>query len=120
MQKITLKIVFIIIITSYSFPIEQDTIKIGDDSWKASIIPSINMTSFGQFDNDKPLKGLSLTLMKYYWYNEFKDAHEEDRISNRNRAFWRSTFLYFYTVMDAYIDSKLDDLPDNLHETEEE
>ena len=119
MQKIKLNIL-IYIIFGFLLSIEQDTIRIDEDTWKASIIPSINMTSFVQYDNNKPLKGLSLSLMKLYWYDEFKEAHNEDRISNRNRAFWWSLFLYFYTIMDGYMDANLDDSKDEIKKIEGE
>ena len=119
MQKIKFHVLFILLLSCLLYA-NQDTIKIDTDVWKASIIPSINMASFVQYDNSKPLKGFSLSIMKYYWYNEFKDAHEEGRVSNRNRAFWWSIFLYFYTVIDGYMDSKLDNHPKDIKQIEGE
>ena len=41
------------------------------------------------------------------------------RISNRNRAFWWFLFLYFYSVIDAYIDPEMESFPKDEMQNEE-
>ena len=82
------------------------------DSWKMNLFPfALGIPSLGQLNNDKPLKGLSIAYLKGYWYNEFLDAKNDERISNRNRAFWWFVFLTFYSVIDAYIDPEMESFP---------
>ena len=52
--------------------------------------------------------------MKFYWYKEFNEAKDDERISNRNRAFWWFLFLYFYSIIDAYMDSQMDEFPEEM------
>ena len=47
-----------------------------NDVWKMSLFPAYNMASIGQLGNNKPVKAIVLTAMKYYWYNEFKTAQD--------------------------------------------
>ena len=82
-----------------------------NDVWKMSLFPAYNMASIGQLDNNKPVKAIILTAMKYYWYNEFKTAHDALKLSNRSRAFWWFLFLYVYSIVDARIDSEMESFP---------
>ena len=69
---------------NYLYSNNSDTlknVKENNDSWKVSLLPfAYNIPSLGQFNNNKPLKGLSLMAMKYYWYNEFNEAKKENNI----------------------------------------
>ena len=90
------------------------------DSWKMSLLPfAYNIPSLGQFNNNKPMKGMSLMAMKAYWYKEFIKAKKDERISNRNRAFWWFMFLYFYSVIDAFIDPEMESFPKDEIQNEE-
>ena len=124
MKKIYLYIIILIFFMNYLYSNNSDTlknVKENNDSWKVSLLPfAYNIPSLGQFNNNKPLKGLSLMAMKYYWYNEFNEAKKENSISDRNRAFWWFVFLYFYSAIDAYIDSQLNLDRDDLNQIEEE
>ena len=82
-----------------------------NDVWKMSLFPAYNMASIGQLGNDKPIKAITLTALKYYWYNEFKTAHDALKLSNRSRAFWWFLFLYVYSIIDATIDSEMESFP---------
>ena len=41
-------------------------------------------------------------------------AKKNDDISDRNRSFWWLLFLSFYGIIDAYVDSHMEDFPNNL------
>ena len=112
MNKIFICLLVLIV---FSYANESDSLiqDNNDDLWKISLFPQFNMASIGQLHNNKPLKALSLTAMKIHWLNEFKIAHEAMKISNRSRAFWWFMFLYFYTVIDASIDAKMESFPDD-------
>lgn len=90
-----------------------------NDVWKMSLFPAYNMASIGQLGNDKPMKALALTALKYYWYNEFKTAHDALKLSNRSRAFWWFLFLYVYSIIDATIDSEMESFPEINEEQKE-
>jgi len=81
------------------------------DVWKMSLFPAYNMASIGQLGNNKPMKAIALTALKYYWYNEFKTAHDALKLSNRSRAFWWFLFLYVYSIVDSRIDSEMESFP---------
>ena len=73
-----------------------------------SLFPAYNMASIGQLGNDKPIKAIALTALKYHWYNEYKVAHKALKLSNRSRAMWWFLFLYVYSIIDAVIDSEME------------
>ena len=102
---------------SLSFSENVDSLSIKDkyksDSWKMSLHPSFNMVSAGQLNNNKPLKAITLTTMKIYWFKEFLKAQNNDKLSDRNRAFWWFLFLYFYSIVDAAVDIEMQTFPEN-------
>ena len=82
-------------------------------AWKLNLFPlGSGIIPLGQFENDKPIKGLSIFLMRFYWLNEFKDADNLSNLSDRNRSFWWLLFLYFYGIIDAYVDPHIDNVPE--------
>ena len=89
------------------------------DLWKMSLFPTLNMASAGQLHNNKPLKAIILSGMKMHWLNEFKIAHEAMNLSNRSRAFWWFLLLYFYTIIDASIDSEFQSFPEENKQLKE-
>ena len=99
------------------FPDTEDSLSTTDkykkDSWKMSLYPSFNMASMGQFNNNKPVKAVTLTAMKIYWFKEFLKAQKNDKLSDRSRAFWWFIFLYFYSVVDAAVDIEMLTFPDD-------
>ena len=113
---------FFLTFNSYLFCEEIDSLKVyKSDSWKMNLFPfAYGIPSLGQFNNDKPIKGLSLMAMKFYWYKEFNEAKDDGRISNRNRAFWWFLFLYFYSIIDAYMDSEMQEFPEKMNINKEE
>jgi len=120
-----MKIIFIfaIMFNFYALSEDLDSLKVNSkaDSWKMSVFPfAYNIPSLGQFNNNKPFKGLSLMAMKFYWYKEFNEAKDNEKISERNRAFWWFLFLYFYSIIDAYMDSQMDEFPEKMNINKEE
>ena len=117
MYKITKKYIILVSITILCSVLccsEVDSLDSNDnDAWKISLLPfAYNIPSMGQLHNNKPLKAISLTAMKAYWYNEYNESKKENDISDRNRAFWWFSFLYFYSIIDAYIDSQMETFPE--------
>ena len=115
---------YLFILFNFSYSEELDTLLINDknnneDIWKMSLFPSYNMASIGQLGNDKPMKAIALTALKYYWYNEYKVAHKALKLSNRSRAMWWFLFLYVYSVIDATIDSEMETFPRNNEKLKE-
>ena len=114
-MKFFLKILIFVLLSQLVFMEDLDSLKTVNgkkDSWKMNLFPfALGIPSLGQLNNDKPLKGLSIAYLKGYWYNEFLDAKNDERISNRNRAFWWFVFLTFYSVIDAYIDPEMESFP---------
>ena len=81
--------------------------------WKLNVFSLGNgMLNIGQFENNKPLKALSLMAMKYYWLNEYKDSKNNQKISDRNRSFWWLLILNFYGIIDSYVDHHLKEFPE--------
>ena len=113
MYKMKQICIIILFLSGILFADTIDSLEINDDNaWKISLLPmAYNIPSMGQFYNGKPLKALSLTAMKTYWYNEYNNSKKENDISDRNRAFWWFSFLYFYSIIDAYIDSQMETFP---------
>ena len=102
---------------SLSFSENVDSLSIKDkyksDSWKMSLHPALNIVSAGQLNNNKPIKAITLTAMKIYWFKEFLKAQNNDKLSDRNRAFWWVLFLYFYSIVDAAVDIEMQTFPEN-------
>ena len=112
-----MKILLLCFLTGLSFSENVDSLQIEDqyksDSWKMSLHPSFNIASAGQFNNNKPLKAVTLTAMKTYWFKEFLKAQKNDKLSDRSRAFWWFLFLYFYSIVDASVDIEMKTFPDD-------
>ena len=100
-----------------SFSENVDSLSIKDkyksDSWNMSLHPSFNMVSAGQLYNNKPFKAITLTAMKTYWFKEFLKAQNNDKLSDRSRAFWWFLFLYFYSIVDAAVDIEMQTFPED-------
>ena len=112
-------------LTSIPLLLERDTLtSIGSDPNTAlllSSLPLLNLVSsneiayipsLGQIYNKKHLKAFIMMAMKSYWYNEYNDSKKDNNISDRNRAFWWFSFLYLYSIIDAYIDSQMETFPE--------
>ena len=109
------KFIFIIL---FGFIFCQDIIdststkKIINHDWKLNVFSiGKGMIPIGQFENDKPLKAITLMTMKFYWLKEFQIAKDISNISDRNRSFWWLLMLNLYGIVDSYVDYHLKDFP---------
>ncbi len=83
-----------------------------NDAWKMNMLMlGGGLLPLGQLENNQPYKALSIFGLNYYWFNEFKEAKKNDDISDRNRSFWWMFFLTTYSIIDAYVDSHMKDIP---------
>ena len=114
-----MKVLICILLLSYSF---SETIQKNieetqnvNDAWKLNLLfIGGGLLPLGQLENNKPFKALSLFGMKAYWLNQLNKSKDRDDISDRNRSFWWLLFLSFYGIIDAYVDSHMEDFPNNL------
>ena len=116
MNKLIIVIIFSFIFCENdhdSLKVNVSTEKDKDIAWKLNMFPILTARmSLGQFHNNKPFKAIAILGMKSYWIKEFKLASDINDISDRNRSFWWLFFLYFYGIIDAYVDSQIDDVPE--------
>jgi len=102
----------------------EDSLQVDNnkDAWILNLLPiGTGFVPLGQLENNKPLKAITILALRHYWFKEFQIAKDLNKISDRNRSFWWMFFLYFYSVVDAYVDSHLDHFPEvdnNLNNTE--
>ena len=87
---------------------------------ESEVVSDLNILPFfgyipamGQLQNDKPIKALSITLLRTYWLNQYKKTKDSGNISDRNRSLWWLVALLLYGSIDAYIDSELGDFPED-------
>ena len=80
---------------------EQDKKK-----WKPSLIPAI-----GQIKNKKYLKAGVLAFAQSYSVYKSLEYHGDDKISKRNTYAWWFLGLYFYGIIDSYVDYNLKNFP---------
>ena len=66
-----------------------------------------------EINNGKYIKGLLLTSLQGYSIYKFSDYNKNNQISKRNTYAWWILGLYFYGVIDAYVDSSLKNFPNN-------
>ena len=86
--------------------------KESNDAWKMNMLMlGGGLLPLGQLENNQPYKALSIFGLNYYWFNEFKEAKKNDDISDRNRSFWWMFFLTTYSMIDAYVDTHMKDIP---------
>lgn len=104
------KLFFILLLVS--FPLCQNTeidsskIKNPSLAWKLSFIPGL-----GQLYNEKYLKFGALLSGQFYAINRFKGLKNSGNITKRNTYGWWIVGLYFYGILDAYVDAHLSTFP---------
>ncbi len=115
-----IKTILFVIIVSFNFSLSDDindisvNKKVINHDWKLNVFSVANgMLPLGQFENNKPFKGMSLIAMKYYWLKEYNEAQNTSNISDRNRSFWWLLILNLYGIIDSYVDFHLKDFPEN-------
>ena len=75
-------------------------------NWKTNLLPT-----YGQFKNKKYLKGIVLGTSQVYAASKFIDNSNKDYIGKRNTYMWWIFGLYFYGIIDAYVDFNLKNFP---------
>ncbi len=109
MKQFTIPLIFIIIL---GIPFSQesyiDSTKIKDPSlaWKLGFIPGI-----GQIYNGKWVKAGLLLSAQYYALDNYNRLRNAGNISKRNTYAWWLIGLYFYGILDAYVDAQLSTFP---------
>ena len=94
---------------------EIDSSKIKDPSlaWKISFIPGL-----GQLYNEKYFKFIGLLSAEFYAINRFNNLRQQGNITKRNTYGWWIIGLYFYGVLDAYVDAHLSSFPKKINNKE--
>ena len=94
---------------------EIDSSKIKDPSlaWKISFIPGL-----GQLYNEKYFKFIGLLSAEFYAINKFNNLRQQGNITKRNTYGWWIIGLYFYGVLDAYVDAHLSSFPKKIDNKE--
>jgi len=75
-------------------------------NWKRNLIPT-----YGQFKNKKYIKGLTIGMSQVYATSKFVDYRNKNYIGKRNTYMWWMLGLYFYGIIDAYVDFNLKNFP---------
>tara|TARA_Y100001960_G_C14338940_1_gene663817 strand:- start:161 stop:493 length:333 start_codon:yes stop_codon:yes gene_type:complete len=104
--------IFIFLLT-FIFP---DELKSQDkEKWKVSLIPTM-----GQIKNKKYLKAGILAITQSYSVYKCLEYDSNDKISKRNTYAWWFLGLYFYGIIDSYVDYNLKNFPNELDNKKEE
>ena len=85
------------------------------EKWKPNFIPSM-----GQIKNKKYIKAGVLALAQSYSVYKCLDYNGNDKIANRNTYAWWSIGLYFYGLIDSYVDYNLKNFPNELDKEKKE
>jgi len=81
--------------------------------WKLNLIPFA-----GQIKNEKYIKGGMLASLQGYSFYKFSDYNESNQIAKRNTYAWWILGLYFYGLIDSYVDYSLKNFPKNHKKNE--
>ncbi len=76
------------------------------EKWKVSLVPSV-----GQIKNKKYIKAGALALAQSYSIYKCLEYNQEDKIAKRNTYGWWVIGLYFYGIIDSYVDHNLKNFP---------
>ena len=81
--------------------------------WKTNLIPVI-----GQIKNKKYLKAGILAGSQLYATQKFIIHNDKNQIAKRNTYAWWIISLYFYGIIDAYVDYNFKNFPKQNEEEE--
>ncbi len=95
--------IFIISIIFSNNSLSSDQKKIDK---RLNLIPLV-----GQIKNEKYIKAGLLASFQTYSFYKFSDHNKKDQIAKRNTYAWWILGLYFYGIIDAYVDSSLRSFP---------
>ena len=105
MYKYVCILVISIIFSNNSIQNEEQKNKF---DWKLNLIPFV-----GQIKNDQYIKGGILASLQAYSFYKFSNYNESNQIAKRNTYAWWMLGLYFYGIIDAYVDHSLKSFPKN-------
>jgi len=107
-------IIIILCVLSFCFGqnSEIDSSKVKDPSlaWKIAFIPGL-----GQLYNEKYFKFIGLLSAEFYAVNRFNNLRKDGNITKRNTYGWWVMGLYFYGILDAYVDAHLSSFPKKVN-----
>ena len=91
--------------------IQMDSTKVKDPSlaWKIAFIPGL-----GQLYNEKYFKFVGFLSAEFYALNKFNTLREKGNITKRNTWGWWVVGLYFYGILDSYVDAHLSSFPNRV------
>ena len=118
MNKIKKFIIFCIVIGSLFSQetyIDSTNIKNPSIAWKLGFIPGL-----GQAYNGKWIKSGIFITTQFYAMDNYIRLKEEGNITKRNTYAWWVLGLYFYGILDAYVDAHLSSFPIKYNNIEKE
>jgi hypothetical protein len=80
-------------------------------NWTYNLIPTV-----GQLNNGKYLKAVVLGSSQVYSFSKFSHYNDSKQIPKRNTYAWWLLGLYFYGIIDAYVDYSLKNFPNQKEE----
>ena len=91
-----------ILLLCFIFPSENENIL----DWKTNLIPIM-----GQIKNKKYIKAGVLASSQVYATYKFLEHRDKNEIAKRNTYGWWIVGLYFYGIIDAYVDYNFRNFP---------
>ena len=101
----------------YSQDTEIDSSKVKNPSfaWKIAFIPGM-----GQLYNGNYFKFVGLVGAEIYAVSKFNHLRSKGNITKRNTYGWWVVGLYFYSILDAYVDAHLSSFPKKVKKNNED
>ena len=101
----------------YSQDTEIDSSKVKNPSfaWKIAFIPGM-----GQLYNGNYFKFVGLVGAEIYAVSKFNHLRSKGNITKRNTYGWWVVGLYFYGILDAYVDAHLSSFPKKVKKNNED
>jgi len=106
---------FFIVIFSLAFIFPNNSKEEKEEKWKISPIPTM-----GQIKNKKYIKAAVLGLGQSYVVYKCLEYNSDDKIAKRNTYAWWSIGLYFYGLIDSYVDYSLKNFPNDSDNKQKE
>ena len=95
--------------------IDSTNIKNPSIAWKLGFIPGL-----GQVYNGKWMKSGILITTQFYAVDNYIRLKEKGNITKRNTYAWWVLGLYFYGILDAYVDAHLSSFPVKYNKMDKE
>ena len=94
---------------SQNVEIDSSEIKNPSIAWKISFVPGL-----GQLYNEKYIKFATLTSAHIFSIKKYTSLRKQGNITKRNTWGWWVIGLYFYGILDAYVDAQLSSFPSKV------